>query len=559
MQFDLPKEATSIIKVIGVGGGGSNAVNYMYRQGIEGVNFVVCNTDAQVLETSPVPNKIQLGPTLTEGRGAGTNPEIGKKAMEESMDQLRDLLEVNTKMVFITAGMGGGTGTGGAPVLAKLCRDMGILTVGIVTVPFTLEGPKRKNHAQEGVQRMRESVDSLIVISNDKLKDMYADMKMSQAFAKADDILTTAAKGIAEIITIAGYINVDFEDVKTVMKDSGVALMGFGSAEGEYRAMRAIESALSSQLLNDNDISGARHILLNVTSGANEVSMDEMNEILEYLQNQAGAETDLIFGTCIDDTLDDQLNVTIIATGFEMDQLQKKVVREENKVIVHTLLGDSKENTQGRQQEQPIAPSSAVQKPAPQEKAPDLQHHTDDSFDLFAADSASNETAPVTYEEQSAPTQDQDDSDVIRYTLEEEPVDVVADDMSAIAFDDAEEELPMAQGPEEEDGFHFVLYNKEEEEEKQQQKPAEQEVPSMSRQQPEPAQNRFEKLRRFNFMRKEAYIQELESTPAYARRGTNLDDTPASDDAPLSRTMVNGDSNEIQLRSDNRFLHDSVD
>ncbi len=555
MQFDLPKEATSIIKVIGVGGGGSNAVNYMYRQGIEGVNFVVCNTDAQVLETSPVPNKIQLGPTLTEGRGAGTNPEIGKKAMEESIDQLRELLEVNTKMVFITAGMGGGTGTGGAPVLAKLCREMGILTVGIVTVPFTLEGPKRKNHAHEGVQRMRENVDSLIVISNDKLKDMYADMKMSQAFAKADDILTTAAKGIAEIITIAGYINVDFEDVKTVMKDSGVALMGFGSAEGEYRAMKAIESALSSQLLNDNDISGARHILLNVTSGLNEVSMDEMNEILEYLQNQAGEETDLIFGTCIDETLDDQLNVTIIATGFEMDQLQKKIVRDKGKVIVHTLGGDGKENIQEPRQQQPLA-SPTYTKPLAQEPVSKINAHAEDSLDLFGNRQIAEDVAPETSEEPLSSAHDQESDDVIRYDLELDPVDTVAEDSPYIGFEDEEDDMPIAQGPEEEDGFHFVLYNKEEEEKKQ---PVQEETAPMSRQQPEASQNRFEKLRRFNFMRKDAYIQELESTPAYARRGTNLEDTPASDDAPLSRTTLNGDSNDIQLRSDNRFLHDSVD
>src|ERR1017187_3169280 len=296
MLFEFAKEKSSIIKVIGVGGGGSNAVNHMFKQGIKGVDFMVCNTDAQALEISPVPNKIQLGPSLTEGRGAGSMPEVGKNAAIENLDEIRKILENNTKMVFITAGLGGGTGTGAAPIIAALAREMGILTVGIVTVPFTFEGKKRKSQADIGLDELKNNVDTLLIICNDKLRDMYGNQKLSEAFAKADDILTVAAKGIAEIITVTGYINVDFEDVKTVMKDSGVAIMGSAIAEGEDRAILAIEQALTSPLLNDTNIHGARHILLNVASGISEVRMDEIDTITDYIQREAGLTAELIWG-----------------------------------------------------------------------------------------------------------------------------------------------------------------------------------------------------------------------------------------------------------------------
>ena len=324
MQFDLPKEKSSIIKVIGVGGGGSNAVNFMYKQGIQGVNFVVCNTDHQALELSPVPNKIQLGPHLTEGRGAGSLPDIGRQATEESIEDIQSILQVNTKMVFITAGMGGGTGTGGAPVVAKIAKDMGILTVGIVTEPFTFEGRRRKTQAESGIQELKDAVDTLIVISNDKLRKMFGNLSLTKAFGEADNILSTAAKGIAEIITVPGYINVDFEDVKTVMTNSGVAIMGSAAAEGEHRALKAVEAALSSPLLSDNDIQGAKHILLNITSGEEEVLMDEIAEITDFVQEEAGHGTDIIWGNCIDESLGNKLCVTVIATGFESDQQKKR-------------------------------------------------------------------------------------------------------------------------------------------------------------------------------------------------------------------------------------------
>lgn len=307
----------SIIKVIGVGGGGGNAVAYMYKQGIVGVDFAICNTDNQAIESSPVPIKVQLGPALTEGMGAGSVPEVGKQSCIESIDEVRKFLESDTKMLFITAGMGGGTGTGAAPIIAKAAKELGILTVAIVTLPFKFEGLRRHNQALEGLEQLKKNVDSILVISNDRLRDLYGDLSLANAFSKADDILTTAARGIAEIITIPGYINVDFKDVNTVMKNSGVAIMGYGEAEGENRAKDAVESALNSPLLEDNDIRGAQHILLNITSGTKEVTMDEVGIITEYIQEEAGYGTHMIWGNCYDDAVGDKVSVTIIATGFD--------------------------------------------------------------------------------------------------------------------------------------------------------------------------------------------------------------------------------------------------
>lgn len=315
-EFDLPTDQNSIIKVIGVGGGGSNAVNHMFEQGIEGVNFVVCNTDAQALHASPVPNKIQLGPTLTQGLGAGANPEVGMQACEESIEEIRTLLGKNTKMVFITAGMGGGTGTGAAPVVARVAREMGILTVGIVTTPFSFEGRKRHSHAIEGINKLREQVDTILVIGNDKIRMMYGNLTQSQAFSHANNILTTAAKSISEIITKPGIINVDFADVRTVMFNGGSAIMGNAFAEGNDRANIAIQTALNSPLLNDNDIRGAKNVLVNIASGEEEVRIDEIESINDYIQ-AAAHETDIILGTSRDLSLGNKLMVTVIATGFE--------------------------------------------------------------------------------------------------------------------------------------------------------------------------------------------------------------------------------------------------
>ena len=317
INFDIPHKNDCLIKVVGVGGGGSNAVNYMYNKGITDVSFVVCNTDAQALENSPVPYKVQLGESLTEGRGAGSKPEVGRQSAIENINDVMKSLGEKTKMVFITAGMGGGTGTGAAPIIAKAAREAGLLTVGIVTIPFRFEGKVRINQALEGIGEMDKSVDALLVINNEKLREMYGDLKLSNAFAKADNVLTTAAKGIAEIITLHGGINVDFADVQTVMKDSGVAIMGSASASGEHRAIDAIQAALESPLLNNNDIRGARNILLSITSGIDEVTMDEVSIITDYLQDEVGDNASIIWGTGFDERLEDRVGVTIIATGFD--------------------------------------------------------------------------------------------------------------------------------------------------------------------------------------------------------------------------------------------------
>jgi len=319
IQFDLPKEQSSIIKVIGVGGGGSNAVNHMFSQNIEGVNFIICNTDAQAIALSSVPNKIQLGPHLTQGLGAGANPNIGRQATEESLEEIKRILEVNTKMAFITAGMGGGTGTGGAPIIAKICKDLGILTVGIVTTPFAYEGKKRIAQAEEGINLLKQSVDTLLIISNDKLRHQFGNLKMKEAFGRADNVLATAAKCITDVINSTGQINVDFADVCTVMKDGGVAILGSASAAGENRAQIAIENALTSPLLNDNEIKGAKWILININSaeGDHEHTMDEIEIIQNHIIAQAGEETDVILGLGFDNTLGSEISITLIATGFE--------------------------------------------------------------------------------------------------------------------------------------------------------------------------------------------------------------------------------------------------
>ncbi|MFA5327101.1 MAG: cell division protein FtsZ [Prolixibacteraceae bacterium] len=340
MNFDLSLNTGSIIKVIGVGGGGGNAVNHMYHQGIRDVDFMVCNTDAQALINSPVPYKVQLGSSLTEGRGAGNKPETGREAAIENIDDVKKVLGNNTKMVFITAGMGGGTGTGGAPVIAQAARELGILTVGIVTIPFRNEGRRRIKQAVEGIAAMESHVDSLLVINNERIREMYGDSKISDAFAKADNILTTAAKGIAEIITVPGYINVDFADVETVMRNSGVALMGTGIASGENRALIAVEEALNSPLLNNNDIMGARNILLNITSGIEEITMDEIGNITDFVQEKAGNSADLIWGNGVDEALGDKISVTIIATGFSTSSIPEMVINQNQEKTYHTLQED---------------------------------------------------------------------------------------------------------------------------------------------------------------------------------------------------------------------------
>ena len=342
IHFDLPKQKSSIIKVLGVGGGGSNAVNFMFDQNIEGVDFIICNTDAKAIEQSRIPNKIQLGPHLTQGLGAGANPEVGKLATEESLEEIKRILEVNTKMAFITVGMGGGTGTGGAPIIAQICKDLGILTVGIVTTPFGFEGPRRLQQAQEGIAQLKPHVDTLLVISNDKLRMQYGNLKMKEAFGKADNVLATAAKCITDIINSRGHIIVDFADVCTVMKNGGVAILGKAEVEGENRAQLAIEEAIASPLLNDSDIKGAKWILININSaeGDHECTMDELEIINNHLRMQAGEDTDVIVGMGYDNTLDKKIGITLVATGFEhkdpfaTSPASTRAVPQEEKIVM---------------------------------------------------------------------------------------------------------------------------------------------------------------------------------------------------------------------------------
>ena len=355
IQFDLPKEQSSILKVIGIGGGGSNAVNHMFNQNIDGVNFIICNTDAQAITTSRVPNKVQLGPHLTQGLGAGANPQIGREATEESLEEIKKILEVNTKMAFITAGMGGGTGTGGAPIIAKICKDLDILTVGIVTTPFAYEGKKRIAQAEDGINKLKEHVDTLLVISNDKLRHQFGNLTMKAAFAKADNVLATAAKCITDVINSTGQINVDFADVCTVMRNGGVAILGSAECEGENRAQKAIEQALNSPLLNDNEIRGAKWILININSaeGESEFTMDEVEIIQNHLLSQAGENSDVILGLGYDNSLENKIGITLIATGFEhkepFDKKEEPVVEEKKEAekVVMVLQQEEKKKPAG--------------------------------------------------------------------------------------------------------------------------------------------------------------------------------------------------------------------
>jgi cell division protein FtsZ len=354
MNFDLPPERSSVIKVIGVGGGGSNAVNHMFRKGIQDVNFIVCNTDAQALHNSPVAVKLQLGDELTEGRGAGSKAEIGREAALESIDRIKEVLSSNTNMIFITAGMGGGTGTGAAPVIANAAKEMGILTVAIVTIPFRFEGPERINQAINGINELKDHVDSLLVINNEKLREIYGNLTVSKSFEKADDVLAIAAKGIAEIITVHGYINVDFADVQTVMSNSGVAIMGSATSTGEERARLAIEEALTSPLLNNNDIEGARSVLLNITSGSEEITMDEVSEITDYVVSATSRDTTLIWGIGSDESLEEQISVTIIATGFRMNSIPELYVGRKQKHFVP--LRDSGRDAESKDERSNVVP-----------------------------------------------------------------------------------------------------------------------------------------------------------------------------------------------------------
>ena len=559
IQFEMLKEQSSIIKVIGVGGGGGNAVNHMYKQGISGVDFIVCNTDAQALELSPIPNKVQLGASLTEGMGAGADPDVGENSAIESIDDIKRMLGTNTKMLFITAGMGGGTGTGASPVLAKAAKEMGILTVAIITTPFTFEGKKRRSQAEEGLSELRKYVDSYLVISNDRLREIFGNLTMTAAFAKADDILTTAAKGIAEIITIPGYVNVDFKDVRTVMNDSGVAIMGNHIASGEDRALQAVTGALASPLLKDNEIEGARYILLNITSGRKEVTMDEVAIITDYIQEKAGLTADLIWGNCIDESLEDDLSVTIIATGFQTSEERQK--EKENEKIALPLSPDTvhsfiKPVVQNQFVEKPVTTTSTTNYVTP--VTPTNTVAESPQVDLFNPVKPTNAAV-------------QQESNIVRHTLDIEE-DVVAEDT---VQDNGGFELKTSPSV-----FEFKLptvfdtyedkINEEVEEEVKDivdttytstfanTTKVEEEVNFED--QLLKTKERILRLKELSMKLKSSNgLQELENEPAYKRKQKPLDDVPHSADSQVSRFTLSFDDGVTEIRSNNSFLHDNVD
>jgi len=557
IHFEIPKNQSSIIKVIGVGGGGSNAVNYMHDLGIDGVDFVVCNTDSQALALSPVSNKVQLGPHLTQGLGAGANPEIGKQASEESLEDITKILKVNTRMAFITAGMGGGTGTGGGPVVAKICRELGILTVGIVTTPFTYEGRKRMKQAQEGIDRMREHVDTILIISNDKLRQQFGNLPFTQAFAKADDILATAAKCITDVITTTGQINVDFADVCTVMKNGGVAILGSASVSGENRALHAVEQALNSPLLNDNDIRGAKWLLLNITSAAGEFehTMDEAEAIQAYVQQQAGDYCDVILGMGHDPNLGDKISVTVIATGFNHKELNVEMPAKNNepeKIIVklgETAPSEVKTNMESTNASAEKVTSylnpTLVEMPAA--KSP--------LMDIKPAFPATGSEQPKESFVLETPKEAVQDNVVTNTTVPSASVSTPAPASAPLATTKAEEntlqlviknELPKEQPSSFKIGEHVLTADELEEKKR-------------FEEQKRSLEERAERLRRMSFNIKATESNDdLEAVPAYVRRNVQLNDEVASSDVFYSGYSVGindqQNNNKGSIQTINTFL-----
>jgi cell division protein FtsZ len=538
IHFEIPKNQSSIIKVIGVGGGGGNAVNYMYSLGIDGVDFIVCNTDSQALAQSAVPNKIQLGPHLTQGLGAGANPEIGKQAGEESVDEISKILKVNTRMAFITAGMGGGTGTGAAPIISKVCRELGILTVGIVTTPFAYEGRKRLKQAQDGIAFMREHVDTILIISNDKLRQQYGNLPFTQAFSKADNVLATAAKCITDLITVDGKVNLDFNDVQTVMKNGGVAILGSAQATGEGRARQAVEEALNSPLLNDSEIEGAQWILLNVTSASGdfEHTLDELEVIQGYVQQQAGNTCDIILGMGHDPNLGENISVTIIATGFHHHEINTEVLDQKKPV-----------------QEKIIVPLGQIGASALVEaKAPEVPKVEADPMApvLVEAPMATYIPTPT-----PAPTTYQEPVAEVRSTF----------NLELPSFSNTAPEAPKPQ-PQETKMPELELVIKNEVPAPQEAvvkrgervlTPDEIEEQRRFEEQKRALEERADRLRRMSFnIQGNDNAAEVENVPAYMRRQTNLDNQHNSNDSFLSGYSVNSDNegNKGNISTINTFL-----
>ena len=601
MQFEIEKPESSIIKVFGVGGGGSNAVNHMYKAGIKGVDFFICNTDEQSLEISPVPNKIQLGLNLTGGRGAGSIAEVGKNAAIENIDEIKEILEKDTKMLFITAGMGGGTGTGAAPIIARAARELGILTVAIVTYPFGFEGRKRSNQAEGGLEELRDSVDTCVIICNDKLREIYGNLSLSDAFAKADDILTTASKGIAEIITRTGYINVDFEDVRTVMTDSGVAIMGSSLASGENRALKAAKEALESPLLNDNDIEGANYILLNITSGNNEVMMDEISQITDYIQDEAGSSADIIWGTGRDEELGDSISITLIATGFEANKSiggiqtlkkQAKVVhslKEDNEVDVKNEIAE----TENPSEPKLITPQNPIiEAPKVEQIKMELDVPFTNTLDEPAQSLGVTNLAKQAIETSIPETETETETETpkIVHNLYDEEVVSEKENHSDNSIDDIaveEGKFDFSNNDKIEKGYISEESNQQKSETLKFEEPVktsfepkfnEIHTQQSNEAQPKISKSTFadeldaeERLKRSHQrlsqlnnltskLKTPSTISDLENEPAYIRKQVRLDNVEHSSENNVSRfTLGNDGENNPEIRSNNSFLHDNVD
>ncbi len=551
--FDIPKEMNSIIKVIGVGGGGSNAVNFMFNQGIKGVDFVVCNTDRQALDISPVPFKIQLGKTLTEGRGAGMLPEVGMNAAFENIEDLREILSKNTKMVFVTAGMGGGTGTGAAPVIAQVAKELGILTVGIVTLPFDFEGKKRRLQADEGLERLRQNVDTLLVINNEKLRTIGKSLTLSEAFQKADNILTVAAKGIAEVIADTGVINVDFNDVNTVLRDSGRALMGSAMASGEGRDIEAVKAAMNSPLLNDHDIHGAKYVLLNITYGDNEVLMDEIMNITDFIQGAAGESAEVIWGHGYDSSLGDNLSITLVATGFsspeesdyvlperkvmDLDEGQKKEITVqmsspfESNTVTETLNKDPYLKTV---EELDAAQSncSEVQEDATFTEENPIRKEV--KFDLFDDESTeATETNAESLEWEVQPTFDFSSEPMASGTPANEPESTVEPGVIRHQLEDDSEEAPK----------NYRIQSTV--------------LPEEIAKRNEERANKIQEIT--SRIQNAESIAEYESQPAYLRRNVEITSEKPSQENNISRFGLSSSSNGESGLKNNTYLHDNVD
>ncbi len=621
ISFDLPKNQSNVIKVIGVGGGGSNAVNHMFKKGIKGVDFVVCNTDAQALNSSPVPSKIQLGATLTEGLGAGANPKVGEQSAMESMEDIKNMLNTRAKMLFITVGMGGGTGTGAAPIIAKIAKDLDILTVGIVTIPFSFEGKTRNEQAQKGIDNLRENVDSLVVINNNKLREVYGNLGFKAGFSKADEVLATAATGIAEVITHHYTQNIDLRDAKTVLSNSGTAIMGSSIASGSNRAQNAITKALDSPLLNDNSIEGARNVLLLIVSGKTEVTIDEIGEINDYIQSEAKSNVDIIMGVGEDESLEDSISVTVIATGFNPEQ-QNQISKLESKKIVHKLVEDKAITVQKKEippvQSKPEMIKHDLSEFEVEEKQPVIEQTTQNTNDIHVVyedvspmsddDFEITTVTPVQETEQQVEMEEENQISFtfdlpIQNTIQKkeskiqtiESIDINEIEIigleeikpepilkkETIRFSLEEEfapELNVLQSisnekKESDENLNFELKVRESEEPEPKAKKViidedESDVSPLNltiSELKERADDRREKMKDFNYKfvnKMSQNIDDIENKPAYKRMGVSLDDNAPSSEVNKNQsrmTLGTDENDDIQFRSNNSFLHDNVD